>query len=190
MQVVSPIVTRSPLQSHQPGQVKLRSGESLFRIRVKFRAALGFGLLTELPDQGLHRRPSLGQLVDLVPTIIESIGLQENQTIQGRSFWKMLTGSSNPHSHRDSVYCEYYKALKCHEDPSAYATMVRNNRYKIVKIHGLGEGELYDLKVDPGEIHNCWDNKDYSEAKTAMLELLCDRMAWTIDPKPLRKAWW
>jgi len=157
-----------------------------------YEQAVKVPLIISMPGtvkQGL-KSDALVELVDLVPTIIESIGLQEDQTIQGRSLWKMLTGSSDPGSHRDSVYCEYYKALKCHEDPSAYATMVRNNRYKIVRIHGLGEGELYDLKKDPGEIHNCWDNKEYSEVKTVMLELMCDRMAWTIDPKPLRKAWW
>ena len=51
-------------------------------------------------------------------------------------------------------------------------------------------GELYDLETDPGESHNLFYDPSYSEVKMRMLELLCDRMAQTIDPLPRRRSFW
>jgi arylsulfatase len=66
--------------------------------------------------------------------------------------------------------------------------MLRTSRYKLVRYHGIGQGELYDLDTDPGEINNLWNATDHTEAKLTMLEALCDRMAFTMDPLPPRIA--
>jgi len=87
------------------------------------------------------------------------------------------------------VYCEYYNANQNYETP-AHATMLRTVRHKLVVAHGLGTGELYDLQEDPSETHNCWDDSDYRAVKTNMMQRLCDRMAWTVDPLPLRETPW
>jgi arylsulfatase len=57
-----------------------------------------------------------------------------------------------------------------------------------VRYHGIGQGELYDLNADPGEFNNLWNAADHIEVKSAMLEALCDRMAFTMDPLPPRIA--
>jgi hypothetical protein len=56
--------------------------------------------------------------------------------------------------------------------------------------HPASYGELYDLERDPAETHNLWDDPGYLEVKTEMLLRLCNRMAWTVDPLPLRRAAW
>lgn len=61
---------------------------------------------------------------------------------------------------------------------------------KLVVMHGQQPGELYDLAQDPGETHNLWNSPEYQETKLALLQRLCDRMAWTADPLPLRTACW
>ena len=70
-------------------------------------------------------------------------------------------------------------------DALAFLTIVRTDRYKLVAVHGLEAGELYDLEQDPDETHNRWD-VEYREVKVSMLSRLCGRMAWTVDPLPVR----
>ena len=68
--------------------------------------------------------------------------------------------------------------------------MVYNGRYKLSRYHTSKEGELYDLKKDPDEFRNLWDDPASVQVKVQMLELLADRMADTVDPLPLPTDKW
>jgi arylsulfatase A-like enzyme len=138
---------------------------------------------------GRHSR-ALVELVDIAPTLLDAVGLQRHPGMQGRSLWPMLAGRAGLNTHRDDVYCEDYNASRYRKEPPAYCTMVRTDSHKLVVIHGLGSGELYDLERDPDETHNRWDDAEYQSVKLAMLQRVCDRMAWTVDPLPLRDAMW
>ena len=61
--------------------------------------------------------------------------------------------------------------------------MVRTKHHKLVAVHGQDAGELYDLEEDPHETHNRWADAGYQTIKMEMLKRLCDRMAWTVDPR-------
>ena len=136
------------------------------------------------------RSDALVELVDLAPTLLDASDLERYPGMQGQSLLPMLTGEKSLDSHRDDVYCEYYNAMGWHREPAANATMVRNERYKLVVSHGTGGGELYDLEDDPKETHNLWEHTDYTDVKLEMQERLIDRMAWTVDPLPERQAPW
>jgi arylsulfatase A-like enzyme len=71
-----------------------------------------------------------------------------------------------------------------------YATMVRTDRYKLVHVHSLDTGELYDLHEDPDESNNLYDDTGYQSVKLDMFERLSNRMAQTIDPLPQRIGRW
>ncbi len=131
------------------------------------------------------RHGGLAELVDLAPTLLDAAGLPAEPGMQGNSMWSGLTAGSLGGGRTD-VYCEYYNACS----PGGNATMVRTERRKLVAYHGTGSGELYDLGRDPLEAVNHWDDADYSADKLDLLERLCDRMAWTVDPLPLRRAPW
>ena len=133
-----------------------------------------------------ERYQGLVELVDLAPTLLDALGFEAHPGMQGRSFWDVLSDNDEPEKHRTDVYCEYYDA----NFQDAYATMVRTEKYKLVVVHGRDMGELYDLEQDPGEINNLWQNSDYQLVKMEMLKRLCDRMAWTVDPLPLRLSCW
>ena len=45
----------------------------------------------------------------------------------------------------------------------SYATMFRDERYKLVVYHTHDKGELYDLENDPWEFENLWHDSDSSE---------------------------
>jgi arylsulfatase A-like enzyme len=132
-----------------------------------------------------QRSPALVELIDIAPTLLDAAGSTPYSGMQGRSLWPLLTDSADLSVHRDNVYCEYYNATR---HPDAHATMVRTDRYKLVAYHGVREGELYDLEHDPPETHNRWQDPEYAAVKIDLLETLCERMAWTVDPLPLRQA--
>jgi arylsulfatase len=137
-----------------------------------------------------RRSPALVELVDLPQTLLDALGLPHHPGMQGRSLWRLLAGRADLNEHREDVYCEYYSALTSHKDPAAHATMVRTECHKLVAVHGLDEGEMYDLEADPDETHNLWDDPQHQSVKVAMLKRLCDRMAWTVDPLPVREGPW
>lgn len=130
------------------------------------------------------------ELVDLAPTLLEAAGLTPHIGMQGKSLWSGLTGQATQDHPREDIYCEYYNAMPWHREPQAHATMLRDERYKLVAVHGLQLGELYDLQQDPDEQHNLWQEPSAQSIKTRMLQRLCDRMAWTADPLPMRQAKW
>ena len=55
---------------------------------------------------------ALVELTDLAPTLLDAAGFERHPGMQGDSLWPILTGQSDPDSHRDDVYCEYYHALE------------------------------------------------------------------------------
>jgi choline-sulfatase len=136
-----------------------------------------------------RRSKALIELVDIAPTLLDAADLPINEGIQGKSLWSKLIGEESLERHKTDIYCEYYNALPWNK-PGAHATMIRTERYKLVAYHGLNEGELYDLEKDPDEYHNLWHNPDYTSLKLDMMSRLCDRMAWTVDPLPLRQSSW
>jgi arylsulfatase A-like enzyme len=108
--------------------------------------------------------------------------------MQGRSLWPILSGTADASQHRDDVFSEYYQAIpggyRTSPNHRAHATCVRSRDYMLAVYHGEDIGELYDLKKDPGEVRNLWDDPAYVAVKAAMLKRLCERMGETIDPLP------
>jgi arylsulfatase A-like enzyme len=132
------------------------------------------------------------ELVDLVPTLLDAIGLEGIPGIQGRSFWPLLdkTNKEAPAIHRGDVLCQYYNAIAWHFDPPPHATMLFDGEYKIVRSHNHDSGELYDFTSDPNENRNLWFDENYRGVRLTMLEKLCDRIAWAVDPLPEREGLW
>ena len=139
---------------------------------------------------GGRRSEAMVELTDLAPTLLEAAGLEPYEGMQGRSLMPLLYGEAPLDEHREHVYCEYLNAMPWHRDPAPYATMLRTSTYKIVALHGMDGGELYDLRDDPGETVNRWYDPDYGEVRFDMVKLLVDRIALTADPLPARIAPW
>lgn len=139
------------------------------------------------PVRSDHRTDALVELVDLAPTLLEAAGVDVPRAMQGESFLDVLTGEVD--RHRESVYAEAYDAVGWQE-PSDRSTMIRTDSYKLVRHHGVGTGELYDLRADPRETNDRWDDPAYASVRTDLLLELSDRMAGTTDPRPEREVPW
>ncbi len=131
---------------------------------------------------------ALVELTDIAPTLMEAAGMEVYPGMQGKSMWKLLTGTADLDVHREDIYSEYYNAMPTHENPKAFLTMIRNRRYKMVCQHGADMGELYDMEHDQNETNNLWNHPEYEKVKYMMLKRLCDKIAETCDPLPERIA--
>ncbi|MDP7131464.1 MAG: sulfatase-like hydrolase/transferase, partial [Planctomycetota bacterium] len=118
------------------------------------------------------RCSGLTELADIAPTLLEAAGLPVPSEMHGRSLMPYLKGEEDGGRIREFARCEYYSALDssfCHAKDDTYATMIRDERYKLVLYHGHDLGELYDLEEDPDEFNNLWDEPAASETKIRLL---------------------
>lgn len=133
--------------------------------------------------QGL-RSDALVELLDVTATVVELAGLDQPAEMQGRSLLPILTGQADPGHFRDAVRCEYSDALHPHftGGNGAFGTMYRRDHWKLVVYHGHNLGELYDLKQDPHEFQNLWDDPDHAQLKaTLVLESFQQHVLLTTD---------
>ena len=103
--------------------------------------------------------------LDLAPTLLEIAGVPIPSHFQGKSLM-LLTAQQQPTWREDWLY-EYYEYPGYQNVKPCRG--VRTKRYKY--IHYFTEPqefELYDLEIDPGEIHNLHGDPKYT-ALTAKL---------------------
>ena len=143
-------------------------------------------LIVSWPGQFLAgvRRQALVELMDIAPTLLELAGLPIPERMQGRSLTSLLSKPDAADAHREFVRCEYYDAINAEfNEPftGSYATMLRDERHKLIVYHGHGIGELFDLDADPGEFDNLWDDPAWQETKTRLLLQSFDALAFAAD---------
>ena len=106
--------------------------------------------------------------VDIMPTVLELLGLQPSQRVQGRSLLRAVEGKD---SGRSEVHSEF---------PTT--KMIRTREWKLVHYVRAPYGELYNLREDPHELHNLYDDPAYARAKAEMKSRLADWLIETEDP--------
>jgi arylsulfatase A-like enzyme len=128
--------------------------------------------------QGL-RSDALVELTDIVPTLLDVLGLPISPHIQGRSLLPILQGEADPGKHREFARCEYHDALD--RQFASHANMLRTDRYKLAVYHGQDAGELYDLHEDPHEFNNLWDVPQAQATKLDLMKTLFDAVMLAVD---------
>lgn len=151
---------------------------------------------------------SFVNLVDILPTVCDFIGEEIPFGSQGRSLVPLLCGESVSRGEFDVGYSEYgYGGLywneddhlttaadRCLTDGKTFACMsswtqagqtrmARKGDWKI-QMDMLGNGFLYNLKEDPYELHNLFDDEAYTAVKAEMLASLTAAVLRASDPIP------
>jgi arylsulfatase A-like enzyme len=152
-----------------------------------FEGLVRVPLIFSWPD-GIERglvSNALVETIDVAPTLLEAAGLPVPESMQGRSLLSLLTGRSDPDTHRPHVISEYFDAMGGHPDHT-HGSMVCDGRYKSVVYHGHAIGELYDLERDPGEFDNLWNDPAHRELQYDRVKYHLDAMMGTIGIGPPR----
>ncbi len=141
---------------------------------------------------------TMAESVDLLPTLMELVGFEPFEGIQGKSMVPVLTGLRE--KHKGAVFAEVgspgenrLEELK-QEAPSKQSSeaiwqasvvqgsMIRTMDWKLC-LYGNGEGELYDMQQDPGETNNKFGLVKYMEQELEMTMQLARTLMRDQDPK-------
>ena len=113
---------------------------------------------------------------DFAPTLLEVAGAERPDYMQGKSFAAALRDEPKPADWREAVYYRYWMHMAHNLEVPAHFG-IRTDRYKLIFFYGIdfeGSGrppkpqtpaawEFYDLKKDPHEMNNRYDDPAYEE---------------------------
>jgi arylsulfatase A-like enzyme len=100
--------------------------------------------------------------LDFAQTILDFAGVEPPATMQGRSLRPLMEGKKVP-DWRTSAYYHYYEYPGWHAVKRHYG--VRTKRHKLIHFYyNIDAWELYDLKKDPHELRNVYNDPAYAEA--------------------------
>jgi len=105
------------------------------------------------------RNHNLIQNLDYAETFLEMAGTPIPDDMQGASLVPLLKGEK-PTDWRKSIYYHYYEYPSVHMIPRHYG--IRNQRYKLMHFYQFDEWEFYDLKEDPDELVNLYNDPEYA----------------------------
>ena len=119
----------------------------------------------------------LVQNIDYAPTYLDIAGIQKPNEMSGSSLVPLLCGTTPP-DWRQYLYYHYYDYPAIHMVRRHDG--VRDAQYKLIHFYGEKDdtrnavncNELYDLKADPGELHNLYGNPDYQEVQDRLQQQL------------------
>ncbi len=121
------------------------------------------------------RTETLQSLIDIAPTLMAAAGLKVPLTMAGQN--RLENWKDDTVDVRNHVLIE-----NRHQPTTIYQKTYINNRYKLTWYMLQDEGELFDLKNDPQELHNLWNKQEYKELK---LELLLKALKADMQKEPL-----
>lgn len=134
-----------------------------FDKRFMYEESMRTPLLMRLPES-LKKRgdiPQLVQNIDYAPTLLDIAGAPIPEDMQGVSILPLLKGRK-PAEWRKSLYYHYTEFPGEHFVRRHYG--VRTDRYKLIHFYNdIDSWELYDLKKDPMEMHNEYNNPKYAK---------------------------
>lgn len=129
------------------------------------RVPLMISWLGQIPAQ---ISDELIELVDIVPTLYELLGMDVPPWVQGRSAAGWMCGGELNAPHREFVRAEHYGATNFPDQ--THASMIRDRRYKLVVYHQKQLCELYDLENDPWEHNDLSQDPDYASVKWELMQ--------------------
>jgi arylsulfatase A-like enzyme len=128
----------------------------------------------------------LTEEVDLVPTLLEILGVDIPPTMIGKSWVDGL--NTKDYTGKETIICEAGGGCPTYQQPIEGMTMtapfaptsfgpgamIRKGNHKL-SIYTDDRCELYDLERDPFELHNLYEDKEYQDIKNELTLLLLKR---------------
>ena len=114
-----------------------------------YNATLHVALIVRIPGDAPRVVQQSVSLVDVMPTVLQALGISRPSSVQGQSLLGLIMG--HPAERSSGLYAENYAPL----------IHFGWNRLLGIEWHGMEyihttRPELYDLKTDPHELHNLY----------------------------------
>lgn len=165
-------------------------GDHLGEHRLLLKGAEQYQDITRVPfiwsDPTAAKRATdaLGSTLDISASILDRAGLAPYAGIQGRSLLPIIEGWED--SVRDAVFIQFdhQRSHPGLDGPPRVHSLVTDH-WRLSVFHGAKWGELYDLKQDPGEFNNLWDDLAHAAIRARLMERLAREEIACVDRAPL-----
>jgi arylsulfatase A-like enzyme len=154
-----------------------------------YQSLLNVPLIAKLPGAKPAVCGELVAHVDLVPTILECLGLEVPKNLPGRSLKRYLDGSTEltevcrAGAHRDAVLTEF----RPFGGPNM--KVLHSGEWRYVYYAGEAYGELFNLRDDPEERRNLFGDPAYVEVERRLQARLLEELVLTEAAWPSRGLW-
>ena len=109
--------------------------------------------------------------LDFAPTFLDFAGVAAPNEMQGKSLRPILEGQS-PADWRKEMYYHYYEFPHGWHDVKRHYG-IRTEQYKLIHFyHDIDAWELYDLKKDPNEVNNLYNDPAYKDVVVSLTKQL------------------
>lgn len=164
-------------------------GDYLGDFNLMLKSALPFRAITRVPmiwsdpaSRTASSTNALASTIDLPASILDRAGFTPYYGMQGRSFLPCLSGES---MHRDELLIEHNDGgPRMGFEPAARMRALITQDWRLTTYSGESWGELYDLKADPQETNNLWDDSAASSIRAELSLKLIDCLTKQMDESP------
>jgi arylsulfatase A-like enzyme len=164
-------------------------GDYLGDFNMMLKGPLPMPSITRVPmiwsDPSLRkgvRTDTLASTIDISASILDRAGLAPYNGLQGRSFLASLDGSQ---PHRDAILIEHNDGgPRMGFEHAARVRTLRTSRWRFSVYAGEDWGELYDLRNDPRETRNLWDDPALAAEKANLSMRLIEHLTFQMDESP------
>ncbi len=154
--------------------------------RWAYEEAMRMPFIVRYPETvKVGRCDAIVENVDYAPTMLAFAGADTPSYMQGRSFKRIIETGKEPASWKKAAYYHYWMHMAHHDNPAHIA--IRTKQHKLILFYGAGMNaeqpdtppgwELYDLKKDPKEMNNVYDNPEYRDVVAKLKVQLKDLRA-------------
>lgn len=121
------------------------------------------------------RSDAIIENVDYPALMLDFAGATIPDSMQGRSFREVCETGQEPAGWKQAAYYRYWMHMAHHDNPGEMA--IRTKNYKLIYFYGADykggyqtppAWELYDLKRDPSELNNVYDNPEYKNVRNQL----------------------
>lgn len=164
-------------------------GDYLGDFDFLLKGALLFRSVTRVPmvwsdpmQQTVARTDALASTIDMSASILARAGLTPYNGMQGRSFLDSLEGDVR---HRDVLFTEFNDGgSRLGFSSPARVRSLRTKEWRFTTYLGEAWGELYDLRDDPRETRNLWDDPALAQVKADLSLVMIDQLTAQMDTSP------
>ena len=170
-------------------------GELLGERGLMFKGGLHYRALTRVPF--IWRDPqhapaqgataALAQTTDIAATVLERAGLQRANGMHGQSLLPLTSGQTDA-VRTHLLIEEESQRSDFGLDRRVRMRTLRNHEHRLTVYDGQAWGELYDLKNDPLELRNLWNDGASQALRARLMEALVQSLMAAADTSPYPAA--